>query len=98
MKKSDIQKVLAILPARDRTIGQVRGSTITLIVSDPNDANIGYDVSLSGGQLKVIRFRAEPYYTTELMTGYELISAKSQDMIRQHLISTYFPELSYLLN
>ena len=96
LKKADVTQALNSLPVAKKALGNVRGSTITLIVNDASDNNIGFDVTFSMGKLTIIRFMREPYRQVEITSGYENISLKNQDLIRRHLIASYFPELVYL--
>jgi hypothetical protein len=96
LNKADVLKALDSLPVAKKSLGQIHGSSITLIVNDASDNNIGFDVTFSMGKLTIIRFMREPYRQSEITSGYENISLKNQDLIRRHLIATYFPELAYL--
>ena len=95
IKKADILKALATLPTNKRVLGNVSGSAINLVVNEVSIPNIGYSIEFYNGGLTIEKFSREPYATHNIMTGYERISTKNRDMIRQHLITTYFPELAY---
>lgn len=88
---------LNMIPKETPALKTHHKSTLSLIVNDPKDNNIGYDVTFSLRSLKIVKFKRDPYMLKDIMTGYESITSKQNEVIRKHFIENFFPELKYLI-
>ncbi len=95
MKYSDIEQVLESLPKCKPALKSYKASSFCFIVNECD--NIGYDIVLTHDSLRITKFKRDPYKTFDLMTGYESLTMKQVEKIRVHVITTYFPELDYLI-
>ena len=97
MKLKEIESVLNQLPKLEPALKDIKGSTISIIINDKDDNNVGYDVNFHHSGLRITKFQREPYKTYEIMSAYEKLTVKQSNFVRHNLISNYFPELDYLL-
>lgn len=90
MKMSEVKSALTVpFTNYDVAMKDVKGTYINVIIKTRDNAQ-GLHITSTHNSLSVVHFKVEPYRSKDVMTGYERLTQRQLQLVRDHMINEYF--------